>query len=139
MQQIATQGRERFSTGLLDRDLSRRHAHQAGTRAKYKTGGARLAIAMDTPIIPVAHNAGYLWPKGLFGKRPGTITITHRPADLRRTGKDPASAHAGSRALDRGRGRATGRSAVSAQGRDGRNAEARRASIAHAHGHGRLA
>ena len=27
---------------------------------------------MNVPIIPVAHNAGYLWPKGIFGKRPGT-------------------------------------------------------------------
>jgi 1-acyl-sn-glycerol-3-phosphate acyltransferase len=28
------------------------------------------------PVIPVAHNAGYLWPKGVFGKRPGTISMT---------------------------------------------------------------
>jgi len=49
---------------------------QAGTRSKYKTGGARLAIELATPILPVAHNAGYLWPKGLFGKRPGTLTIS---------------------------------------------------------------
>ena len=24
----------------------------------------------------MAHNAGYLWPKGNFGKRPGTVTIS---------------------------------------------------------------
>jgi len=24
----------------------------------------------------VAHNAGYLWPKGIFGKRPGVITMS---------------------------------------------------------------
>ena len=24
----------------------------------------------------MAHNAGYLWPKGIFGKRPGTISMT---------------------------------------------------------------
>ncbi len=45
---------------------------KAGTRAKYKTGGARLAMALDIPIIPVAHNAGYLWPKGMFGKVPAS-------------------------------------------------------------------
>ena len=72
MQQIAAQGRERFRAGVLDRHLSRRHAHPVPAReAKYKTGGARLAIELATPILPVAHNAGYLWPKGLFGKRPG--------------------------------------------------------------------
>ncbi len=44
---------------------------RAGTRAKYKTGGARLAIEMGVPILPVAHNAGWLWPKGLLGTREG--------------------------------------------------------------------
>jgi 1-acyl-sn-glycerol-3-phosphate acyltransferase len=29
--------------------------------------------------VPVAHNAGYLWPKGSFGKRPGTITVSIGP------------------------------------------------------------
>ena len=49
---------------------------KAGTRAKYKTGGARLAVELGVPIVPVAHNAGYLWPKGIFGKRPGIVTIS---------------------------------------------------------------
>ena len=31
---------------------------RAGTRAKYKTGGARLALELGVPIVPVAHNAG---------------------------------------------------------------------------------
>ena len=35
-----------------------------------------LAIALGVPVLPVAHNAGYLWPKGVLGKRPGTITIS---------------------------------------------------------------
>ena len=26
--------------------------------------------------MPVAHNAGYLWPKGVLGKRPGTVTVS---------------------------------------------------------------
>ena len=45
---------------------------------------------MDVPIIPVAHNAGYLWPKGIFGKRPGTITMTIGEP-ISPTGKDPAA------------------------------------------------
>ena len=43
---------------------------------------------MNVPIIPVAHNAGYVWPKGLFGKRPGTITMTIGGA-ISPTGKEP--------------------------------------------------
>jgi len=61
----------------------------AGTRAKYKTGGARLAIEMGVPILPVAHNAGWLWPKGLLGKRPGTVTLTIG-TPIAPDGKDPA-------------------------------------------------
>ncbi|MET0732177.1 MAG: 1-acyl-sn-glycerol-3-phosphate acyltransferase, partial [Casimicrobiaceae bacterium] len=49
---------------------------RAGTRARYKTGGARLALALPAPILPIAHNAGYLWPKGVLGKKPGTITMS---------------------------------------------------------------
>jgi len=75
MHQIATQGRERFAQGFWIVVYPEGTRIRAGTRAKYKTGGARLAVAMDVPVIPVAHNAGYLWPKGLFGKRPGTITM----------------------------------------------------------------
>jgi len=31
---------------------------------------------MQVPILPIAHNAGYLWPKGVMGKKPGTITLS---------------------------------------------------------------
>jgi len=31
-------------------------------------------------VLPVAHNAGYLWPKGVFGKKPGTITLSIGPS-----------------------------------------------------------
>src|SRR5438046_7619732 len=62
---------------------------RAGTRARYKTGGARLAIGLPAPVLPVAHNAGYLWPKGLFGKKPGTITLSIGPS-MSADGKDAA-------------------------------------------------
>ena len=45
---------------------------------------------MNVPIIPVAHNAGYVWPKGVFGKRPGTITMTIG-APISPAGKDPGA------------------------------------------------
>ena len=76
MQQIVKQGRERFNEGFWFVVYPEGTRIKAGTRAKYKTGGARLAITLGVPIIPVAHNAGYLWPKGVFGKRPGTVTIS---------------------------------------------------------------
>jgi 1-acyl-sn-glycerol-3-phosphate acyltransferase len=76
MQQIVTQGRERFRQGFWFVVYPEGTRIRAGTRAKYKTGGARLALELGVPIVPVAHNAGYLWPKGVFGKRPGTVTVS---------------------------------------------------------------
>ncbi len=76
MQQIVTQGRERFRTGFWFVVYPEGTRIRAGTRAKYKTGGARLALELGVPIVPVAHNAGYVWPKGIFGKRPGLITVS---------------------------------------------------------------
>ena len=76
MSQIVAQGRERLAEGFWIVVYPEGTRIKAGTRAHYKTGGARLARELGVPIVPVAHNAGYLWPKGLMGKRPGTITLS---------------------------------------------------------------
>src|SRR5438128_7640482 len=76
MQQIAEQGRERLAQGFWIVVYPEGTRIRAGTRAHYKTGGARLALALGIPVVPVAHNAGYLWPKGVLGKRPGTVTVS---------------------------------------------------------------
>ena len=41
----------------------------------YRSGGARVAIAIDADILPVAHNAGEFWPRMGFIKWPGKITM----------------------------------------------------------------
>jgi 1-acyl-sn-glycerol-3-phosphate acyltransferase len=89
MEQIAEQGRVRFADGFWIVIYPEGTRIPAGTRAKYKTGGARLAIEMGVPILPVAHNAGWLWPKGLLGKLSGTVTLTIGPP-ISPDGKDPA-------------------------------------------------
>ncbi|MEO8305923.1 MAG: lysophospholipid acyltransferase family protein [Betaproteobacteria bacterium] len=76
MHQIAAQGRERFRQGFWIVLYPEGTRIRAGRRSKYKTGGARLAIELGVPVLPVAHNAGYLWPRGVFGKLPGTITVS---------------------------------------------------------------
>jgi 1-acyl-sn-glycerol-3-phosphate acyltransferase len=89
MQQIVEQGRERFRQGFWIVVYPEGTRIRAGTRVRYKTGGARLAIALPAPVLPVAHNAGYLWPKGQFGKKPGTLTLSIGPS-MSPEGKDPA-------------------------------------------------
>ena len=87
MEQIVEQGRERIRQGFWIVVYPEGTRIRAGTRAHYKTGGARLAIALGLPIVPVAHNAGYLWPKGVRGKRPGTLTVSIVPS-IPSAGKD---------------------------------------------------
>jgi 1-acyl-sn-glycerol-3-phosphate acyltransferase len=76
MQQIVAQGRERFRQGFWIVLYPEGTRIPPGRRSKYKTGGARLAIELGVPVLPIAHNAGYLWPKGLFGKHAGTLTVS---------------------------------------------------------------
>jgi len=87
MEQMVEQSRERFAQGFWIVIYPEGTRIPVGKRVRYKTGGARLALALGVPVLPVAHNAGYLWPKGLFGKRPGTITMSiGRP--IATTGKE---------------------------------------------------
>ncbi|MCK4493046.1 MAG: 1-acyl-sn-glycerol-3-phosphate acyltransferase [Methylococcales bacterium] len=42
---------------------------------KFSAGGAMLAQKSATAVIPLAHNAGQVWPRYSFLKYPGTIKI----------------------------------------------------------------
>ena len=90
MARMVDQGRQRFAQGFWIVIYPEGTRIRAGTRGRYKTGGARLAIGLDVPILPVAHNAGWLWPKGRVAKRPGEITMVFGEPIATR-GKDPAA------------------------------------------------
>jgi len=47
----------------------------AGTIKPFSRGGAKLAIAADKPVLPVALDAGKCWPPKGFRKYPGLITV----------------------------------------------------------------
>ena len=79
MAQIAAQGRERFTQGFWIILYPEGTRIRVGRRVRYKTGGARLARDLGVPLLPVAHNAGWLWPKGFLGKRAGVITVSIGP------------------------------------------------------------
>lgn len=75
VQQVIDQGRQRLIAGswvVVFPEGTRVPAGQAG---RYGLSGALLASAMERPVIPVAHNAGFYWPRRGWLKRPGTIHV----------------------------------------------------------------
>ena len=51
-----------------------------GQLGKFSRGGAGLAKAAESKILPVAHNAGVYWPNTSWIKRPGTIQVVIGPS-----------------------------------------------------------
>jgi 1-acyl-sn-glycerol-3-phosphate acyltransferase len=50
-----------------------------GERRKYQSGGAWLASHAGVPVVPIAHNAGRVWPRNSFCKYPGQVTVRIGP------------------------------------------------------------
>lgn len=46
-----------------------------GQRKRYGVGGALLAAQTQTPIVPIAHNAGVYWQRRALMKYPGCIEV----------------------------------------------------------------
>src|SRR6201988_2519418 len=87
MEQIAEQGRERIRQGFWIVVYPEGTRIRAGTRAHYKTGGARRAIPLGLPVPTGAHNAAYLCPTGSRATRPGTQPVPIGPP-IPSAGKD---------------------------------------------------
>jgi 1-acyl-sn-glycerol-3-phosphate acyltransferase len=51
-----------------------------GADTEYKIGGGILAEKSGFPVVPVAHTAGYYWPRHSFIKKPGIIRLSIGPA-----------------------------------------------------------
>lgn len=52
---------------------------QAGTMRNYKAGVARMAEALQCPIVPVALNTGLFWPRNSFWRYSGHAVIEFLP------------------------------------------------------------
>ena len=50
-----------------------------GAEPNYRVGGAMIAHAVPSDVLPVALNAGEFWPRMGFIKWPGVITVTIGP------------------------------------------------------------
>lgn len=59
-----------------------------GETRRYGVGGAAVAADAGVPVIPVAHNAGYFWPRRGLLKKPGSIRVVIG-APIATAGRDP--------------------------------------------------
>jgi len=80
LRQLAARGAERLTQGFWIVVFPEGTRTAPGARRKYQLGGAWLAARTHAPVVPVAHNAGLLWPRNGFLKRPGVVTVRVGPA-----------------------------------------------------------
>lgn len=80
LRQIEEQGRARLAAGLWVVIFPEGTRVKPGERGKYNIGGAWLAAKTGVPVLPIAHNAGRVWPKNALIKRPGEIVVSIGPA-----------------------------------------------------------
>jgi len=73
---VAVQGRERLAQGQWIAIFPEGTRTPVGSYRPYRKGGFRLALATETDIIPVAQNAGNVWPRNSFLKYPGMVTVS---------------------------------------------------------------
>jgi 1-acyl-sn-glycerol-3-phosphate acyltransferase len=79
LREIARRGRERLAQGFWVVVFPEGTRVAPGASREFHPGGAWLACASGAFVVPVAHNAGLVWPRNAFLKRPGTVTVRIGP------------------------------------------------------------
>lgn len=79
VKQVIQQGKERIASGLSVSIFPEGTRVPPGETRRYGVSGAALAQTVGCPIVPVAHNAGDLWPKRGLAKTPGVIRFCIGP------------------------------------------------------------
>ena len=93
LRRLARKGKERLEQGFWVVVFPEGTRVAPGQRRKYQVGGAWLAATSGAPVVPVAHNAGLVWPRNGFFKRPGLVTVRIGPA-IDAGGRDAATINA---------------------------------------------
>jgi len=86
--QVVKQGKERLAAGMGVIVYPEGTRVAAGQTRKYGISGALLAKETGVPVVPIAHNSAYLWPRRSPLKKKGTIyVVIGKPIDP--SGMDP--------------------------------------------------
>jgi 1-acyl-sn-glycerol-3-phosphate acyltransferase len=86
--QVVQQGTRRLAEGLWILIFPEGTRVAPGETRKYGISGALLASKAGVKIVPIAHNAGFFWPRRGWIKKPGVIQVAiGTPIDA--GGRDP--------------------------------------------------
>lgn len=91
--QVLEQGTQRLAEGDWIMVYPEGTRMRPGETRKYGVSGALLAANTGRLIVPVAHDAGYYWPRRGLRKRPGTIQVAIGPP-IEAAGRDPRDINA---------------------------------------------
>ncbi|TLZ32083.1 MAG: 1-acyl-sn-glycerol-3-phosphate acyltransferase [Gammaproteobacteria bacterium] len=73
--QVIEQGKQRLDEGDWIMIFPEGTRMAAGETRRYGVSGTLLAIETGRLIVPVAHNAGFYWPRRGVMKKPGTVRV----------------------------------------------------------------
>ncbi|HUP06078.1 MAG TPA: lysophospholipid acyltransferase family protein [Caldimonas sp.] len=73
---VAEQGRRYMSMGNWVIMFPEGTRTPRGSQGTYKSGGTRLAVATERPVLPVAVTSGRCWPRKRFVLTPGVIDVS---------------------------------------------------------------
>jgi 1-acyl-sn-glycerol-3-phosphate acyltransferase len=93
LRQMARRGKERLDQGFWVVVFPEGTRVAPGRTRKYQLGGAWLAAYAGATVVPVAHNAGRVWPRNSFLKFPGRVTVRIGPP-IESAGRDPETINA---------------------------------------------
>ena len=79
VKQVIEKGKARLASGVWVTVFPEGTRMPPGETRKYGISGAALAHDAGVQVVPVAHNAGDLWRRRGFTKRPGTVRFVIGP------------------------------------------------------------
>ena len=94
---VVEQGKQRLAEGKWVVVFPEGTRMRPGETRRYGVSGALLAAEAGKLIVPIAHDAGYYWPRRGLYKKPGTIRVTIGPP-IQTAGRDPRDINADAQA-----------------------------------------
>lgn len=88
VQQVVQQGLRRLADGFWVVIFPEGTRVPYGQTRRFGISGALLAIEAGRPVVPVAHDAGFFWPRRGWHKKAGTIRVRIGPP-IATAGRDP--------------------------------------------------